>query len=317
MTDQSNPSAPKSPRRKPRREPATIDLPSTVVTETSPEPPPQPASSDDELIREAVAIEMAAPVDPATPVEPTVGDAPPLPPDDSDAEPLGMSGPGPGTPDAPRRPSLFLPMLAAALLGGVVGAGLLFALQDLRPPSLRPSNRGAGAAGRIASAEQRAGKCRAGHADAHSGSRSRADRRRPARRRRAGGRRAGAQPTGAGPLIPGMRRPSRISPSASRPSRASSSPTSRPPRRPVRPWPLRWRISRSGSRKARARPPGRRSGLCWRNGSPTPSGSARPMPGRSVRCGPTGRTRRGFPPSSLSPRRAPPPQAPSRKVSSH
>lgn len=146
MTDQSNPSAPKSPRRKPRREPATIDLPSTVVTETSPEPPPQPASSDDELIREAVAIEMAAPVDPATPVEPTVGDAPPLPPDDSDAEPLGMSGPGPGTPDAPRRPSLFLPMLAAALLGGVVGAGLLFALQDLRPPSLDP---------RIAALEQR------------------------------------------------------------------------------------------------------------------------------------------------------------------
>jgi hypothetical protein len=146
VTDQSNPSAPKVPRRKPRREPATIDLPSTVVKETSAETPPQPSASDEELIREAVAIEMAAPADPAGPFEPAAGDAPPLPPGDSDGERIAMSGEGPAAAGTPRRPSVFLPMLAAALLGGVVGAGLLFALQDLRPPSVDP---------RIAALEQR------------------------------------------------------------------------------------------------------------------------------------------------------------------
>ena len=68
MTDPTNPSDPKTQRKKPRGEPATINLSSKVVAEGV-----EPSASAVELAREAVAIEMAAPVDSAGPADPRSG----------------------------------------------------------------------------------------------------------------------------------------------------------------------------------------------------------------------------------------------------
>ncbi|KAB0266424.1 COG4223 family protein [Microvirga brassicacearum] len=131
MTDQSNPSAPKIPRKKPRRDPATIDLPSKVVEESR--QPEEPSASEAERIREAVAIEMAASAQPEPPMG---GDIEP---------PETLAGSGDDFIENPRHPggpssraTSFAPLIAAALLGGVVGAGLLFALQGLQAPPENP-----------------------------------------------------------------------------------------------------------------------------------------------------------------------------------
>lgn len=129
MTDPTNPSDPKTQRKKPRGEPATINLSSKVVAEGV-----EPSASAVELAREAVAIEMAAPVDSAGPADPDPA------PDREDTVLSGGSdgnsadgkGPAEERPWASRRPQALAPIVAAGLLGGVVGAGLLFALQDLR-----------------------------------------------------------------------------------------------------------------------------------------------------------------------------------------
>jgi hypothetical protein len=132
VTDQSNPpSAPKIPRKKPRRDPATIDLPSKVVEESR--LPQEPSASEAERIREAVAIEMAASAQPEPPLG---GDIePPETPAGSGDDFVG----NPGPPDGPSsRATSFAPLVAAALLGGVVGAGLLFSLQGLQAPPENP-----------------------------------------------------------------------------------------------------------------------------------------------------------------------------------
>lgn len=131
MTDQSNPSAPKIPRKKPRRDPATIDLPSKVVEESR--PPQEPSASEAERIREAVAIEMAAPPQ----AEPPMGGG--IEPPGTPAGSEGDFVENPGRPDgSSSRATSFAPVIAAALLGGVIGAGLLFALQGLQAPPENP-----------------------------------------------------------------------------------------------------------------------------------------------------------------------------------
>ena len=149
MTDPTNPSDPKTQRKKPRGEPATINLSSKVVAEGV-----EPSASAVELAREAVAIEMAAPVDSAGPADPDPA------PDREDTVLSGGSdgnsadgkGPAEERPWASRRPQALAPIVAAGLLGGVVGAGLLFALQDLRSGPDDPRVAAAGTAGRVDSA---------------------------------------------------------------------------------------------------------------------------------------------------------------------
>jgi hypothetical protein len=127
VTDPTNPSAPKIPRKKPRSEPATIDLPSQVVVEAGPEP----SASEAELAREAVAIEMGAPAETAGKPEPR-SDGGGTPPSGAGGDSVNGMGSANGGPGSSRRPPSLGPIVAAALLGGVVGAGLLFALQDFR-----------------------------------------------------------------------------------------------------------------------------------------------------------------------------------------
>ncbi|WP_210496596.1 COG4223 family protein [Microvirga antarctica] len=132
MTDPTDSSTPKIPRKKPRRDPATIDLPARVVDESRPVDPPD--AGEAERIREAVAIEMAAPANPDR-VTDSPDLPPPPPPSDTVAGVFANDRPSAGPSERAPRDKAFLPLLAAALLGGVVGAALLFGLQSMRATS--------------------------------------------------------------------------------------------------------------------------------------------------------------------------------------
>ena len=129
MTDPTNPSDPKTQRKKPRGEPATIDLSSKVVAEGV-----EPSASAVELAREAVAIEMAAPVDSAGPADRTrlrIGrtrfrPAGPMAIPPMTRDPL-KSGPGPRAVRRPWLPSLPPACWAVSLARGCCSRCRIFA----------------------------------------------------------------------------------------------------------------------------------------------------------------------------------------------
>ena len=131
MTDQSNP-APKIPRKKNRGAPATVDLPATVVGDEV--AISDPGAVEAERIREAVAIEMGAPVTDES--MSFAGSDKTEPPPSRPSQGDWQADEAKASAQPPRRGSYSIaPIIAAALLGGVVGAGLLFALQGLSDDS--------------------------------------------------------------------------------------------------------------------------------------------------------------------------------------
>ncbi|QFU15111.1 COG4223 family protein [Microvirga thermotolerans] len=149
MTDSFDPQAARPPRKKPRREPATIDLEAKVVDDGR---PADPADGETErLVSEAMAetepaLDAAAGTDsiaPAPeadtlsggPTAPGGTEAPPPPPPPPQAEPGRRTSPA--------------ALVGAGLLGGLVGAGLLYGLQAWQKPSAPPGDP------RLAQLEQR------------------------------------------------------------------------------------------------------------------------------------------------------------------
>ncbi|MEZ0169052.1 COG4223 family protein [Microvirga sp. TS319] len=160
MTDSSDPKAPKTSRRKPAREPATIDLKATVVDEGV-----QPGKDTDkawdavkpeETIMpkaEAPAEDSPAPGEAAPDsglAADTLGagaaadEGPPPPPDEPDS---ASSGPAPAP--APERRGSAAALIGSGLLGGLIGAGLVYGLGQWQQTSPAPEDP------RIAQLEQR------------------------------------------------------------------------------------------------------------------------------------------------------------------
>jgi hypothetical protein len=190
VTDSFDPKAPKSSRRKHRREPATIDLKATLVHDTPPaeEAPPQPSADPERVVENAAArpsdtldagarddsIEAAAPAR-----ETPVGMAPSagipgreVPAEETAAReeqardrPSGVEDTllseaaipetpsrdvPPQQPEAPRRGNAGA-ILGSGLIGGLIGAGLVYGLQEWRTPPAQPDDQ------RLVQLEQRVG----------------------------------------------------------------------------------------------------------------------------------------------------------------
>ena len=141
-----NPTGPRVSSGDSRREPATIDL---KATEVRTDPARDEAAGDEATANETFA-EAAAGQAQATPTPDEV-----IPTDDPAASPEASAEAGVplGTPaDAPRPGAGFGGLLAASLIGGVVGAGATILAESwLRPPPPPPRNDA-----RPATAEQRA-----------------------------------------------------------------------------------------------------------------------------------------------------------------
>lgn len=171
MTNSSNPKSPKNSRKKPAREPATIDLKATVIDEGAQQEKAWDAvKPEDTIVPEAPASAQGASGDPesvpdsghsadsiesATTESATVetvtaetaeasGEAPPpdqplppqpdLPPEDPQSAP-------PGPPPAPERRIPVGALIGSGLLGGLLGAGLVYGLGTWQPRSNQDDQR--------------------------------------------------------------------------------------------------------------------------------------------------------------------------------
>lgn len=168
MTDSSEPKAPRSSRKKPSREPATIDLKATVVDAgaqpvgAAEEPKPEDTAPEavQEILRET--LQEPSPADSPEPPETTIEAGSPAAEEVvaspqgtidsamgtdslsavSSEEPLAQDSPTPEPsaaglpprdepyrPAAPERRTSPAALLGAGLLGGLIGAGALYGLQ--------------------------------------------------------------------------------------------------------------------------------------------------------------------------------------------
>ncbi|MGO4571969.1 COG4223 family protein [Microvirga sp. 2TAF3] len=130
MTDSFDSKASKSSRKKPRREPATIDLEATVLDDG--QHAEQAPDEVERLVTEAMA-ESEASLD-SGPGKDSIEAKPES--DTIDAKPAASNPPPPPPPppaEPPRRTSPG-PLIGAGLLGGLVGAGLVYGLQSWRTP---------------------------------------------------------------------------------------------------------------------------------------------------------------------------------------
>lgn len=137
MTDSSDPKAPKNSRKKPAREPATIDLRATVIDDGAQEKawddvkPEETIVPGDEVRSEDSGDMAASPeanLDSGSNADsiPSGGDGQPPRDDDvpQDAPPAQGEG---------RRPSPVVALIGSGLLGGLIGAGIVYGLQLSQP----------------------------------------------------------------------------------------------------------------------------------------------------------------------------------------
>ncbi|WP_230530486.1 COG4223 family protein [Microvirga roseola] len=132
MTHSSDPRAPKSSRKKPAREPTTLDLKATVVDdgasreETKPEetisPEPEKAAQE-EVSKPEATLDSGLATDSIAPE--TSSNEPPSQPPPPESGPVR---------DTDHRKTPLGALVGAGLLGGLVGAGILYGAQTWRGP---------------------------------------------------------------------------------------------------------------------------------------------------------------------------------------
>lgn len=143
MTDSFDPQDPKSSRRKPRREPATIDLEAKAVDEGR--RAEQTDSETERLVSEAMA-ETEATLDSGAGTDSIAAAS------TSETAEGGSVGAGKWDPPSPpprSEPSRLGSLVGAGLIGGVVGAGLVYGLQIWQKPPVSQDSQ------RLAQLEQR------------------------------------------------------------------------------------------------------------------------------------------------------------------
>lgn len=146
MTDSFDPQDPNSPRRKPRREPATIDLEAKVVDEAN---AGQTDSDTERLVSEAMA-ETEATLDSGAGAD-SIAAASASETVDGGSAGAGKWDPPPPPPSEPppsRRAGVGS-LVGAGLIGGLVGAGLVYGVQIWRTPPVPQESQ------RLAQLEQR------------------------------------------------------------------------------------------------------------------------------------------------------------------
>ena len=180
MTDSSNSRPPKSSRKKPSREPATIDLKATVIDDGTHAARPQEDAKPEETIspeaeqkaQEAVATPTAtldsgpgtdsigsgpegdsigpgAPTHEAAAQEPLSQEPPSAEPSPQELPPQDLP-PRDRSPEAPpERRTSPAALIGAGLFGGLVGAGLVYGMQTWQEPQARQDDP------RLAQLEQR------------------------------------------------------------------------------------------------------------------------------------------------------------------
>ncbi|MGO4706719.1 COG4223 family protein [Microvirga sp. 2MCAF38] len=109
MTDSTDPSSPSSPRKKPAREPATIDLQATVIDAGA---PTHAAGEESPPADETASVDSGAGVDALA------------------EEPVNAGG---AEPPSPSRRDRFGPLVGAGVVGGLIGAGIVLGVQALAP----------------------------------------------------------------------------------------------------------------------------------------------------------------------------------------
>ncbi|KLK92064.1 hypothetical protein AA309_16740 [Microvirga vignae] len=161
MTDSSDPKAPKKARKKSAREPATIDLKATVIDDGAQQDkawddvkPEETVLPEPDVRAEDTVGSPEATLDSGTnadSIEPSAS-AEELPPQSEEPSQEPSQEPGvvpPGPPSAPERRTSTAALIGSSLLGGLVGAGLVYGLQVWQRPTSAQEDQ------RLAQLEQR------------------------------------------------------------------------------------------------------------------------------------------------------------------
>lgn len=157
MTDPSNPKAPKNSRKKPAREPATIDLKATVIDDGGQQDkawddvrPEETILPEPDVLAEDTVGSPEATLDSGTnadSIEPGASAEERPPQSEEPSQESGAVPPGP--PPAPERRTSSTALIGSGLLGGLIGAGLVYGLQVWQRPTSAQEDQ------RLAQLEQR------------------------------------------------------------------------------------------------------------------------------------------------------------------
>lgn len=157
MTDPSNPKAPKNSRKKPAREPATIDLKATVIDDGGQQDkawddvkPEETILPEPDMRAEDTVGSQEATLDSGTnadSIEPGASAEERLPQSEEPSQEPGTVPPGPSP--APERRASSTALIGSGLLGGLIGAGLVYGLQVWQRPTSTQEDQ------RLAQLEQR------------------------------------------------------------------------------------------------------------------------------------------------------------------